>query len=157
MTLQRIIIARHGAYIGSNGELVLSNEGKRQATRLAEKLKGVATGKTVVITSSARRAVETAEIIARALSVPYMPTEALWTDALHDGVRNADLPPIIERFAEGATTAIIVAHFDHGFALADRLAEHFLDSYELHGKQESLGHAEACVLDLKTKIISALE
>jgi broad specificity phosphatase PhoE len=79
----RLLLVRHGESEGNaagrlqgQGEYSLSELGRKQVRRLAQRLQEYE-GMAAIYTSSQSRAVETAEILARAIGVPTIPDDRL--------------------------------------------------------------------------------
>jgi len=161
MKLKRIIVARHAAYTGEHPNIVLNETGRTQSWELAQKLAKIAAGTVCLISSSAPRALQTAEIVGVALGVPTPAAEeALWEDSYHPGLPIASLAPfLLKRYAGGIETAdtlVIIGHKDHGGPLADYLATEIVGT-EVKSNCPELWYAQACMLELGTRTTTLIK
>ncbi len=116
--MKKLILVRHGKY-GSDDKLNAS--GRKQMDNLSETLKSIINGESVIIlTSTAPRASESAEIISKSLNVPFEEHEILWSDNGHP----EDIPKVLELVKfhkEKSDILILVTHLEY----MDRFPTHF--------------------------------
>jgi phosphohistidine phosphatase SixA len=107
--MKKLIVVRHGEYL--NGRL--SGHGQIQIEKLAEKLKALVVGESMLIFSSnAERARESAEIIGKAFDAQIEVCEELYSDEDHP----VNLPWALELVKSNmgkADVIVLVTHFEY--------------------------------------------
>lgn len=108
--MKQLIVVRHGQY-GHDDRL--NDHGRVQISMLAEKLKPLMNGATVLIlTSITDRARESAEILGSSFGVGFEEHEILWSDKLHP----KDLPGTLELVRsrkDEADVLVLVTHYEY--------------------------------------------
>ncbi len=108
--MKQLIVVRHGHY-GYDDRL--NDYGRNQIGMLAEKLKSTMNGETVmVLTSTADRARESAEIIGSVLCVGFEEYAILWSEACHP----EDFPGTLElvrSFKDEIDVLVLVTHYEY--------------------------------------------
>lgn len=116
LRLSTVIIVRHPEYDSKSGSL--TPEGIKQASSLAMQItdKIPSIENALIVTSTAKRAVETADILSHALRVPVEQSDAFLTDAHTD----EDIPAAIEFIKakqDDYDVIIVVTHLEYADAL----------------------------------------
>lgn len=108
--MKYLIIIRHGDY-AERGRL--SGNGRRQIEKIAKKVKFFAEGgRTQIISSTAIRAEESAEIIGQILAVPVETNEILWSEEDHPE-DFAELLDLIRSRQNEVDCLILVTHLEY--------------------------------------------
>jgi len=109
----KIFLLRHAAYSGNDADPVLSNEGERMASAMASKIaRLVGSYNTTIWTSPAKRASQTADIIAMRLGIQeVVKHDKLWSDNEH----RHDFEWLREKLASHKSTEplIIISHLEY--------------------------------------------
>lgn len=106
--MDKLIIIRHGDYDGVN----LSDFGKRQMAELGNRLMPQINGDVLILSSTAPRARESAEILGKAFNVSIEDHEILWSDRSH----YEDFPKVLELVRskkEEVDVLILVTHLEY--------------------------------------------
>ncbi|KKS26493.1 MAG: Protein containing Phosphoglycerate mutase // Nucleotidyltransferase [Parcubacteria group bacterium GW2011_GWC2_42_6] len=144
--MKKLITVRHGHYIlyGSWG---LSDIGRKQMEDLVEKLKSIVGESVFIITSTARRAKESAEVLSAAFSTTYEEHDVLWVESRRppDGKKILEL---VNSRGDRADNLIVVTHMEN-VSLPISFAKKTL-GFSLNN-HVFLQKGEASVLDLETK------
>lgn len=145
--MKRLVVVRHGEY-GSGDHL--NEEGRAQMNALAEKLKPLFSGCSVlVLTSTANRARESAEILTAAFSAACEAHEILLSESSHQ----EDLPGVYELVRSRqdlADVVMLVTHLEYARDFPSYFGEKQL---ETHWHQGELEKGEAKVIDCEFKTI----
>lgn len=108
--MKQLIVVRHGQY-GYDGRL--NDCGRVQIGALADKLRSLINGVTVMIlTSTVDRARESAEILGSAFGVGFEEHEILWSENSHP----EDLPGTLELVRsrkDNADVLVLVTHYEY--------------------------------------------
>jgi phosphohistidine phosphatase SixA len=109
--MKKLFIIRHGRY-GHDGRL--NEAGVEQMHDIAEKLKLLikAQEKVIMITSTAPRALDSAEVLSQDLGIPYQKDELFWSDSYHDYDYDAAFSVLGEK-GEHADVVILVSHLEY--------------------------------------------
>lgn len=108
--MKYLAIIRHGDYARGGR---LSDKGRQQMAEIAEKLKPFSSGiRTQIITSTASRAVESAQIIGEILLVPVKKEEVLWSEKDHPE-DFMTLLKLINVWQDEAVFLILVTHLEY--------------------------------------------
>jgi phosphohistidine phosphatase SixA len=141
--MRYLVLARHGDYRNDQ----LSDYGRQQMSRMAERLKLIlGDGKPLILSSTATRGWQSAEVLARGLGVSYERYDLLWSDNMHP----MDLPAALELVrsrSDEADMVILVTHLEY----TDQFPWYYADrtwSHELvyHGPDRG----EALLIDCET-------
>lgn len=119
--MQNLAIIRHGDY-GSDDRI--DQDGKRQMLRLSEKLEPVIHGgTTVILSSTAPRALDSAAVLAEALGgIPVEQHPLLWSDNRH----REDVPAALKLLASAgdqANSILVVTHLEYTEELPARFSQ----------------------------------
>lgn len=146
--MRHLIVVRHGQY---GYDERLNERGRTQICALAEKLKPFMDGSTVcILTSTADRARESAEILGSSFGIGFEEHEILWSEECHP----EDLPGTLELVRsrkDKADVLILVTHLEY--------AEDFPTYFALEelgtsmGPSRSVEKGEACLLDCSKKTL----
>ena len=128
--MKNLLLLRHGYYQGED----LDENGKEQMEEIARQVAEQKwTGKTVVMTSAAPRASQSAQVIADALNVPVAHvTDAFWSDNRHRQ-DNDRFKAELESHKGDADNIILVSHPEYVKDLPSNLTLNFpkrADRYE---------------------------
>lgn len=141
-----LIVVRHGEY---DEDYNLDHDGRCQIQGLSEKLKEFVNGnETLLLSSPAPRAIQSAQIISEILGMPAEEHDILWSD--NDHFRDFDgLRMILRERKSEAEVIIIVTHLE------------YVEGFPLYFAVNELGMAvrrapiplkgEACLLDCSTE------
>lgn len=116
--MRKLFIVRHGSYVPVEDKH-LSQEGRRQAVELAEKIAEHVDGMPVtVISSSALRASQTAEIISQKLGVGIeLTTDLLWsgnTGKVRGSSKDfRELLKLLDEQFQDCQVVILVTHYEY--------------------------------------------
>lgn len=146
--METLVIARHGEYDASSGGL--TDVGQARISRLAVALHPYLAGqKTIILTSTATRAEQSARIIKARFGFELERHEILWSD------REGGRPPhpmetlrLVRAKREVFEAVILVTHYEYCEEFPDYYAEH-----ELKGPRFTdvvLKKAEAWIIDHHT-------
>ena len=109
--MKKLIIARHGEYDLGNGKL--NSEGIKSITALSEEILLLAKNqKVVILSSTAFRALDSAEIIGEKLGISFEKEKVLWSDSDHYEDFEAALN-LIRSYFEKVDILILVTHFEY--------------------------------------------
>jgi phosphohistidine phosphatase SixA len=156
--MKYLVIIRHGDYVEEGR---LSGNGRRQIEAIAEVLRPLAAGgRAQVISSTAIRAEESAEIIGAILALPVETNEILWSEEDHPE-DFAALLELIRNRQDKADCLILVTHLEYTLSFPSYFAKRewrvevpalgiqkgegvvlcLADkTYKIIGKKEDLGH-----------------
>jgi broad specificity phosphatase PhoE len=156
--MQKVILIRHG----DRGEdYRLNKDGIKQAKLIAKSLMNIVQGETSLISSSALRAIQTSEIIAKILSLPlnFERSDYLWgandsprSGYLKSGRNVYELANLIEVKAT-KENLIVVSHLES----TNDLATHYLSRYLDKDKPfRNISYGEGILIDFPLKIFEYL-
>lgn len=149
--MNKLIIARHGSYDTRN--LRLNELGRKQILALSEKLENHVNGEPVIILSStADRAIESAEILSEELGIEMESHDILWSDLYRDEDYEGTYSLIKEK-GDGVGVMIIVTHLEYTQALPRFFSrKEFGEDGDnsLYGRN-FLDKGQACVIDCKKR------
>jgi phosphohistidine phosphatase SixA len=145
--MKKIIIARHGHYSGRD----LDQCGRGEMKAMGEALASLLGAHSIrVVSSTAPRALQSAEILSDRLSVPVEEHRFLWTGP--DSPRGclADLNAALQLVkTAGEDSMIIVTHLEFTDTLPWFLGKHLLGND--HFPRGNINKGQACVIDCETK------
>ena len=145
--MKKLIVARHGSY---GEDMRISSAGREQMVKLAETLKKHIDGcKVVMLSSSAPRAADSAEVLAGLINVPFKEYEVLWSDNRHRRNDQAVLD-LIESKKGDADVVIIVTHIEYTDSFPSFYARKVLNAQIF---SYGIGKGEAQILDCGQKTI----
>lgn len=150
--MKTFICGRHGDYTASTTSLTI--RGQRAVAELAEdiaKLIG-ADAKPKVLSSTAKRAKETAAIVAEKFGVEVEEHEALFTDD-HNGSKVDESVNLIQRAGEEAEVVICITH---AYAVGGIPSELIYRINGVHRSLPNLSYAEAYVVNCESGEIEEL-
>lgn len=146
--MKQLIVVRHGQY-GHDDRL--NDRGRTQIGALADKLKSLMNGATVMIlTSTVDRARESAEILSSAFGVGFEEHEILWSENSHP----EDLPGTLELVRsrkDNADVLVLVTHYEYVKEFPSYFAREELGTSMHSGLIEK---GEAWVLDCLQKTLT---
>lgn len=117
--MRYLIVVRHGEYVQFSGRL--SEVGRRQMEALAESIKVLLDGMSVrMISSTAQRALDSAEVLSTVLQVTFDGNDLLWSDNMHR-MKMEETLEFIRSIADQADVVILVTHIEY--------AEYLIRSY----------------------------
>lgn len=144
--MNKLVITRHGPY---GPDYCLNDRGRKQMRLLAEQLRPQIDGdKIVILSSTADRARQSAEILGEVLGATHQLHEVLWSE----GSRLPNHGKVLEliRAHEGnAETLILVTHLEYGEEFPAHFGHHALGGIRLDGFGIEKG--QAWVIDTETK------
>lgn len=136
MELERLIVLRHGDYCGKK----LNQNGIDQIESISEKIRDIVAGREVVIlTSTAGRAVHSAEIVSEYLGVDAQPHAILWSDDEHED----DMPgtyDLVQTYIDKVKVVVLVTHYEYVECFPEYFASKYLD-VDLESRVVEKGHA----------------
>lgn len=144
MQLRKLITARHGNY---DSNLNLNQRGVNDITRLAEGLRPHLMGNVKLLSSTAPRAIQSAEVLGKIIGVKPEGHEVLWSDGSHP----TDLPGVLKLVRESAElcdTLILMTHLEHGEAFPWYFGREELG---VNIQSQEIQKGEAWVLDIETR------
>lgn len=148
--MKYIAICRHGKYTGAPGGGALSQAGQAKVTALASALQRYASGlRIAILTSTAGRARESAQLIADTLGGSIEAHEILWSDATRATDRQGVLR-LLREAGERADFVIIVTHLEYLMMLPRAVFSEVL-SAELPRGTPSVQKGEALLIDVEQK------
>lgn len=111
MKLKKLILVRHGEYnLGTKG---LSDNGCDQINYLVDKIAPfINKGNTTILSSTAKRAAESADIISERTGVGYENHEILWSDEEHREDYEGAME-LIEQHINKVETLVLVTHYEY--------------------------------------------
>lgn len=134
--MNKIIVIRHGAYDGKTGSL--NDASRQQVIALAEKIKGISgDGSCLILSSPAKRAEETAAVIAERFGTCFQQCAQLSGEAHFDQIAG-----LVKESQSLAETIIVVTH--GGQAI-------FLTSIFVSDFPEHFNCGQAYLIDLEAK------
>jgi hypothetical protein len=151
--MKYLILVRHGSYDKYDGRI--SSFGKECISNLTRnKLKGVVDSneKTIIISSTAPRALDSAEIISDVLNIEFEENTILWSDAEHR--KNFDnVLEMVRSYKEETDVLILVTHLEYVESFPC-----FFGRFELGVELDSdeIGKGEAWAIDCKNKTLTLL-
>lgn len=108
--MRLLIVVRHGNY---DDEYNLSPKGREQMQKLAESLQSLTNGnKVLLLSSTAKRASQSAEVISQMLSVSFEEHEILWSENCHPENKPSLLEFVRARKQE-AEIVILITHLEY--------------------------------------------
>jgi len=124
--MKKIIFVRHGraeepSSMVSDFERSLTAKGKHISEQMAEKLNERETGKTIIVTSPAFRAYETALVFARVLG--YDPDNIILKSSLYSRTTLNSFSGIFENLSDEISTVILFGHNPSFTEIPDRLSK----------------------------------
>lgn len=147
--MRKLFIVRHGSH--TDGKL--NQEGYDQMLSLGGKIRAVMDGGTVrVLSSTAPRAVTSANILAVRFGVKVLRRRILWWDEDH----REDLVQALQlvRQAAGADHVVVVTHLDYVEHLPSFFASKEWSDESIHSFRVATG--EAVVLDCERRVAEPL-
>lgn len=149
--MKKLVLARHGDY---GDDYCLNELGKKQMRLLAEELKKHTNcDKVVILSSTADRARQSAEVLSEVLGVEHQLHELLWSDCNHREDYKKALE-LIRAHKEGAEIIIIVTHLEYVEGFPNHFGQHELEGTRLSGYGIKKG--QAWVIDCQTKKMDCL-
>jgi phosphohistidine phosphatase SixA len=149
--MKKLVIARHGSY---GHDDCLDDFGKKQIRLLAEELKKLINGdKVVILSSTAERARQSAEILAEVLVVEHQLHELLWSDCDHPHSHQKALE-LVRSHKEGADIIILVTHLEYGEGFPSHFGQHELEGTSLNGF--GIQKCQAWIIDCQAKKMDRL-
>lgn len=110
LKLKLLVVVRHGHY---DDDYKLSQYGRERVRRLAEKLKSKINSNSILLLSSvAKRASQSADVISKVLGVPFEEHEILWAENRHP----EDIPGLLQFIKarkNEAEVMILVTHLEY--------------------------------------------
>ena len=144
--METLIVVRHGDY-NHNG---LSNYGREQISSLSNKLKPfINNAPHLILSSTATRAIESAEIIAKIFNAPYEEHEILWSESRHPEDFPGTLELIRSRKHE-IKVITLVTHYEYVESFPEYFAKKELDA-KLYS--HLIGKGEAWAIECNNKTI----
>ena len=141
--MKKLFVIRHGDY---NDSLRLSELGKEQMTQVSEKILTRLNGHSMLMLSStAPRAIDSANAISKVLLIDYEEHEMLWDDDSHWGNLNESIK-LINSKKNLADAILVVTHFDFTEELPEHYAKEVLNISSLIG---TVGKGEAWEIDFE--------
>lgn len=108
--MKALIVVRHGDH---DGDRLLSCLGNNQIKLLAEAIKPFIERQNVkIVSSTAGRAVASAEALSEILDLPFTQDKVLWSDNNH-WIKLPETLDVIKSFAEHADIIILVTHLEY--------------------------------------------
>lgn len=158
MYLDLVIFVRHGEYDDDIMDGRLDEWGCRQLRALSEKIFALVAGrKTKVLSSTAKRAMESADIIAQKFGVPVSGHEILWSDSSHPwSYPDASHFVVAQNHDEQSSefkVAVVVTHLEYIRGLPRFFAKTFLNA-DVESREIPKGCA--WVLDCQAKTLTSL-
>jgi len=107
----------------------------------------------ILLSSTANRACQGAEILSEVLGVEYQPHEVLWSDSMYpeDCTKVLEL---VRRHKNRADIIILVTHLEYGEGFPSHFGQHELDGTNLDGRGIEKG--QAWLIDCQTKQMELL-
>lgn len=142
--MKKLIVARHG-YFSPCGKL--DDFGIDQMTKMAEKLRPYLIGCTsLILSSTAPRALHSANILSFELNINFERHEVLWSDSEHE----EDFPKALDlvRSKKNHDVVILVTHLEYGEGFPAYFANKELGGHEVCC--EGIRKGQAWVLDCET-------
>ena len=144
--MKQLILVRHGDYFGNS----LSGYGRNQIKLLASKLKPFINGHSVaILTSTAGRACESADILGSFFGVDYEQHEVLWSENRHRE-NFVEALNLVRLNKNKADTLILVTHYEYVQKFPRYFAEKEMN---VHFSSRLIGKGEAWVIDCQQKKI----
>lgn len=144
--MKKLIIARHGAY---GDDLNLSPFGQQQMMSLAKQIKGHINGDRVVILSStAPRAQQSAEILAQHLGVIHQLHDLLWSDSDHPHDHHEALK-LVRTHKDSVDVIVLVTHLEYGEEFPQFFSNRELNGTRMDGN--GIGKGQAWIIDCELK------
>ena len=149
--MKKLIIVRHGSYSTSTGKLIES--GHSQMKRLAEVLRPMVKNytTTIILSSSAPRAVESAKMLGGSLGVIVEEYMELWSDENREP--DYDKATAIIKTRNAIDIVIIMTHHEYVHYLPSDFARQEL---KVDLSSCAVNNGEGWVLDLKKKRIQRI-
>lgn len=149
--MSRLAIVRHGDD-GYDGRL--NDIGRRQMQALGEKLAesfDQDSEMALVLSSTAPRAVDSAEILAGLLQAPIEKHEVLWSGGIHPEDLEA-VYKLVRSMRTRADLLVVVTHFEYAEEFPGFLGQRDLNQ----PYRESFGKGEGVVLDYRKRCITRI-
>ena len=145
--MRRLIIVRHGRYRTDGSLSLFGRESIRELVCRLESL--VDEGPILVLSSSAKRAYESANILAEALEADFESSDVLWSEQYRPARPDTVLSMILSR-ADDYETVIVVTHLEYVQTLPTHFSKRVL-ACEL--RLDHLRRGGACVIDCERRAI----
>jgi len=147
--MKTLVIVRHGDYDSSG----LNANGKVQLSVLREALLPHLSEETVVISSSALRCLQSAELLIDDLGSTWIKSNLFFSE----NMSHLRLPEAMGRIeAVSADTVIIVTHCEYTQMLPQHFARHYLKIDESTFPRQALRRGAAYVINCRAKAISVV-
>lgn len=146
--MEQLIVARHGEYGRDGG---LNSIGRNQIVKLTGNIEFNILnekGRKVILTSTAKRAMESAEIISRLLGIPVQEHEILQSGGPYD----EDFPgtlELINSLTDDFDTIILMTHYEYVEGFPSFFSRESL-GVPIHSRVINKGHAWIINCDDKT-------
>ena len=143
--MQHLFVVRHGNYDNSGG---LTHSGRGQISRVGEFLKPQVEGKqTKLLTSTAIRASQSADIIGEILGVKPVAAGVLWSESDWQYQPDQALALVQEHDAE---VIIVVTHYEYAEAFPDFVAQKLLG---LKPGKRMMSKGGLCHIDIVSRLV----
>lgn len=121
--MNTIMILRHGHFISGTEDL--SSEGVKQVKSLLVKIQEyLEKSKTVILSSDAPRAVQSASLLSKYLKIPIGFSRCLWADDRHKENTELAVDTIIQYATQqSADVVIVVTHFEYTGSLPNLISQ----------------------------------
>jgi len=144
--MEKLILVRHGNYNGS----VISDSGRQQMEILARKLQLELQDKRVlIISSTALRAIGSAEVFSNVLGISFEQDEKLWSDNDH-WRDHSQLLELIRARQEDADVIILVTHLEY---TEEFPAYYGKEELKVNWNQREIEKGEAWIIDCIKKTL----
>lgn len=148
--MKKLITVRHGDYSGEH----LTERGRQNIDKLGQRLKILLAGQTVLIlSSSATRAVESAEILSTLLEAPCEVHDALYFEEPEKSGTYPETDKLVGINESDYEIIILVAHVG---LTSSYPAQYAKEKLQLELKPIELSKGEGYMLDLDTKMVAFL-
>lgn len=138
--MKRLVIARHGEYSGGGNNPLLNADGQAQMRRLADGLKALINGGSVVVlASTAARGSMSGKVVATCLECAMEECPVLWSDNQHD-TNCAEVLELIQS-KKDFDTVVLVTHLEYTQKLPSHIGEHLFGGKEFPFAQVPKGRA----------------
>lgn len=151
--LTRLFVIRHADY---NDYLRISIKGHQQMLELLEKLKRrihYLDDRMYLISSTAQRALDSANVILEGFMTGFSPEELFWSDNGHPQNYQAAFDRIVKIGSEKFNVLVIVTHLEYCNYLPHMIAEKIMG---IKAPSIKIEKGQCCMIDFKTKTIELL-
>ena len=148
--MERLVLIRHGSYADEDERI--NDDGRKQMTLLAERLRELNGSSVLLLSSTAPRALDSAEVLSGLLEIPIEEHAILWSDIDHPMNFKKTLD-LIRESGGRAQTLLVVTHLDYAKYFPGYFAQ---EEWAISIRSFDVWKGQAVILDCIQKTVQLL-